>query len=207
MAFEEYDDFEQEQLVKEWIKNNWFTIVMGIVIGLGSVFGLNYWKTQQQQKRFDMANQYKSFGEVIELAELDEAKKILAEMEAKSDNSFYVIEAHLLLAKEFIKKDDLESAVKQLEAVIAKKTDQLTSEMIKLRLARVYNAMQKYDQALALVSAVSSPSFLSSAKEIEGDAYFAQGDLDKAKLAYQDSVAEGEGYSGKKNIEMKLENT
>ena len=38
MAFEEYDDFEQEQIVKDWIKNNWFTITLGIVLGLGGVF-------------------------------------------------------------------------------------------------------------------------------------------------------------------------
>ena len=39
MAFEEYDDYEQEQLVKEWLGNNWFTIVAGIALGIGGLWG------------------------------------------------------------------------------------------------------------------------------------------------------------------------
>jgi len=108
MAFEEYDDFEQEQLVKDWIKNNWLTIASGIVLGLGGVIGINYWKAQQQEQRFQKAAQYNSFTEVMKLSEFDEAQTILTEMELNLGSSFYTYEAHLLLAKEFISKNELE---------------------------------------------------------------------------------------------------
>ncbi|VAW34041.1 hypothetical protein MNBD_GAMMA01-1069 [hydrothermal vent metagenome] len=207
MAFDEYDDFEQEQLVKDWIKNNWLTMATGLILGLGSVFGLNYYKAQKQQQRYEVATQYNTFAEVMKLSEFDEAQSILASMEKASGSNFYTIEAHLLLAKEFINKNELDKAVTELQSVIASKPDKLLTEFVKLRLARVYNAMEQYDDALMQTNSISIESFLSIAKEIQGDAYIAKGEADKAKVAFTDAIAKGDGYSGKKNIEMKLENS
>lgn len=207
MAFEEYDDFEQERLVKDWIKANWLTIVTGIVLGLGGVLGINYWKAEKQEKRYQMAAQYESFTEIMKLSELDEAQSLLEKMESESGSSFYTYEAHLILAREFVEKNELDKAVTELKSVIASKPDKMMTELVKLRLARVYNAMKKHDDALALASAISIESFISIAKEIEGDALFAKGETDKASASYKEAVEKGEGYSGKRNIEMKLENS
>ncbi len=207
MAFEEYDDFEQEKLVKDWIKANWLTIVTGIVLGLGGVVGINYWKVQKQEKRYQMANQYQAVTEVMKLSELDEAQSILSKMESDSGSSFYTYEAHLILAKEYVEKNELEKAAVELKSVIDSKPDQLLTEFVKLRLARVYNAMGKYTEALTLTNSVSIEEFTSISKEIQGDALLAQGNSEKANLAFKDALEKGEGYSGKKNIEMKLENS
>ncbi len=207
MAFEEYDDFEQEKLVKDWIKSNWLTIATGIVLGLGSVIGINYWKTQKQEQRFQVANQYNSFTEVMELSELDEAQNILKDIETSAGDNFYTYEAHFLLAKEYAQKDELDKAAQELSKVIENKPDQILTEFARLRLARVYNAMNKPDDALSQISKISIESFSSIAKEIKGDAYLAKGENDKANTAYQEAIADGEGYSGKTTIEMKLENS
>ena len=207
MAYEEYDDFEQEKLVKDWIKSNWLTIVTGIVLGLGGVFGINFWKMQQQEHRYKLAENYKSFTEVMELSEFDEAKSVLTTMEKDTGSSFYTIEAHLLLAKEFVAKNELEKAATELKSIIDSKPDQLMTEFVKLRLARVYNGMQKHDDAITQAQAVVIESFQSISKEIQGDAYLAKGESEKAKSAFEEAVEKGEGYSGKKNIEMKLENS
>ena len=207
MAFEEYDDFEQEQIVKDWIKNNWFTMALGLVIGLGGVFGMNFYKSSQQEKRYKIANQYKSFTSVMELSEFDEAKTLLSDLEKENGTSFYTIEAHLLLAKEYIAKNELEKAAAELNSVISAKPDQLITEFVKLRLARVQNALAKHDEALSLTKSITIESFKSIAKEIEGDALVAKGEYEKAVTAFEESIANGEGYSSKKNIEMKIENT
>jgi predicted negative regulator of RcsB-dependent stress response len=207
MAFEEYDDFEQEKLVKDWIKSNWLTIALGIGLGLGGVIGINYWKATQQQQRYKMAADYNSFEEVMKLSEFDEAKATLDEMEKISGTNFYTIQAHMMLAKEFVEKEELEKASVELLSIINSKPDQLITEFAKLRLARIYNAMDKYDDALTLVNGILSESFLSMAKEIQGDAYRAKGENEKAQSAYEQASSEGEGYSGKKNIEIKLENS
>jgi predicted negative regulator of RcsB-dependent stress response len=206
MAFEEYDDFEQEKLVKDWIKNNWLTIATGLILGLGGVFGLNYWKAQKQQQRFEIANQYQSFSEVFNLSEFDEAKKLLTELESKSGANFYTYEGHLLLAKEFAGKGELEDAASELKKVIDAKPDQLMTDVVKLRLARVYNGMEKYDDALSQAKSIATESLLSIAQEIQGDAHLAKGNSKEAISAYESAVDKGDGYSGKRNIEIKIEN-
>jgi predicted negative regulator of RcsB-dependent stress response len=207
MAFEEYDDFEQEKLVKDWIKANWLTIALGIGLGLGGVFGINYWKSYQQEQRYKVAIQYNSFTEVMKLSQFDEAQTILADLEKSSGSNFYTYEAHLLLAKEYVEKNELEKAASELQSVIDSKPDKLMTEFVKLRLARVYNAMQKHDEALAEINNISIETFSSIVNEIKGDAYYAKGEKENAVAAYKQALEKGEGYSGKKNIEMKQENS
>lgn len=207
MAFEEYDDFEQEQIVKDWIKNNWLTIALGIFLGLGGVFGMNYFKSSQQEQRYKIANQYNSFNDVMELNEFDEAKTLLSELEKEHGSNFYTLQAHLRLAKEYAAKNKLEEAVSELNLVLEAKPDQLIVEFVSLRLARIQNALAKHDEALTLINNIKIESFKSIAKEIEGDALFAKGEYEKAITAFEESIANGEGYSSKKNIEMKIENT
>lgn len=207
MAFEEYDEFEQEQAVKEWIKNNWLTIASGIVLGLGGVFGINFWKQNEQEKRFAAASEYEKFTNVMNLQDFDEAQNVMNEFKNEFGDNFFTYEGRLLLAKEFIKKNELEKAATQLQAVVDSKPDKSITEFVKLRLARVNNAQGKYDEALSLVNSITSDSYQSIAKEIEGDAYSAQGKKDSAKSSYQKAYDEGEGYSGKRNIEMKLQNS
>lgn len=207
MAFEEYDDFEQEQIVKDWIKNNWFTIALGIFLGLGGVIGMNYYKSSQQEQRYKAANQYKAFTSVMELSEFDEAKTLLSDFEQEFGSNFYTIEAHLLLAKEYVAKNELENAAAELNYVIDSKPSKIITELVQLRLARIHNAMAKHDEALSIVNSISIESFKSIAKEIEGDALVAKGEYEKAITAFEESIAKGEGYSSKKNIEMKIQNT
>lgn len=207
MAFEEYDDFEQEQMVKEWIKNNWLTIAAGIVLGLGGVFGINYWKQQQQEKRFAAASKYEEFSRVLGLKELDEAQSVIAEMQGTYGDNFYTYEGHLLLAKEFVANNELEKAAAELQKVLDSQPQKVIADLVTLRLARIKNALGQHDQALSLAKSVTSESFASISKEVEGDAYLAKGEGDNAKTAFQQAVDSGEGYSGKRNIEMKLQNS
>ena len=207
MAFEEYDDFEQEQMVKDWIKNNWLTITAGIALGLGGVVGINYWKTSQQQKRFEAATKYEEFTRVMELKELDDAQSVIAGLKKDFGDNFYTYEGSLLLAKEFVQNNELDKAAAELQKIVDSKPDKVITEFVKLRLARVKNALGQNDQALSLAKSITSDSFSSIAQEILGDAYIAKGDKVNAKAAYQKASENGEGYSGKRNIEIKLQNS
>jgi len=65
MAFEELDDFEQEEQVKKWIKDNWLNMAVGIGLGLAGVYGINWWKQHQLQKKYALADQFQQFAQVI----------------------------------------------------------------------------------------------------------------------------------------------
>ena len=47
MAFEEYDEYEQSELVQKWLRENGVSIIVGIAIGLVGIFGWQQWRNHQ----------------------------------------------------------------------------------------------------------------------------------------------------------------
>src|SRR5690242_914761 len=47
MAFEEYDKYEQSELVQKWLRENGVSIVVGVLIGLVGIFGWQQWRNHQ----------------------------------------------------------------------------------------------------------------------------------------------------------------
>jgi predicted negative regulator of RcsB-dependent stress response len=58
--------------------------------------------------------------------------------------------------------------------------------------------------ALTQLGLVQSKAYQTLVEEITGDVFLAQGKLSQAQDAYQLALNEGEGYSGKQIVEMKL---
>mgnify|MGYP000314297604 FL=1 len=54
-------DEEQVEKVKAWLKENGMSIVAGVVIALGGIFGLQYWKSYQAAQSAAGADAYDSF--------------------------------------------------------------------------------------------------------------------------------------------------
>ena len=47
MAFDEYDKYEQSELVQKWLRENGVSIVVGVLIGLVGIFGWQQWRSHQ----------------------------------------------------------------------------------------------------------------------------------------------------------------
>ena len=47
MEFEAYDDYEQNERVVKWLRENGLSIGVGIVIGLVGIFGWQQWRSHQ----------------------------------------------------------------------------------------------------------------------------------------------------------------
>ncbi|MEZ5473137.1 MAG: tetratricopeptide repeat protein [Marinicella sp.] len=204
MAFEELDDFEQERAVKEWLSNNWLTIATGIALGIGGLWGYGKWQLAQQEKSYTAANDFVQMEQVLSLGEVAEADKMIAEYTEKFGNNIYAIKARMMAAGELVKKDDMAAAKAQYQAVIDAKPDKAIAEMARLRLARLLVADGDFVNALAQLNLVQSKAYQTIVEEITGDVHLAQGELAKAKDAYQLALNEGEGYSGRQIVEMKL---
>ncbi len=53
MAFEEYDKYEQSELVQKWLRENGLSIVVGVAIGLVGIFGWQQWRNHQARNESD----------------------------------------------------------------------------------------------------------------------------------------------------------
>lgn len=204
MAFEELDDFEQERVIKEWLSSNWLTIAAGIALGIGGLWGYGKWQVSQQEKSNAAANEYLQMEQVISLGDFTETEKTIAEYVAKYGNNIYTIKARMLAASDMVLKEEIAAAKQQYQAVIDAKPDKAIAEMARLRLARLLVAEGEYTGALTQLSLVQSKAYQTIVEEITGDVHLAQGEAAKAKDAYQLALNEGEGYSGRQIVEMKL---
>jgi len=207
MAFEELDDFEQEEQVKKWIKDNWLNMAVGIGLGLAGVYGINWWKQHQLQKKYALADQFQQFAQVIATDQLDEAEKLAEQVATTDPNGFYAVEARLVLASRYLEKGQPQKAIVEYEKIVAAKPDKALAELARLRLARLQLAQDKPEEALKSLQTVQAVPMQSEKEEISGDVALAQDKPDTAHEHYQNAANASEGYSGKPILDMKLANS
>ncbi|VAW47905.1 hypothetical protein MNBD_GAMMA02-1148 [hydrothermal vent metagenome] len=204
MALEEYDDYEQEQIVKEWLSNNWMTIFAGIAIGIGGLWGYGQWQNSKVTHSVAAATEYTQLEAALALTEGAEVNQLINDYEAEFGSNIYTIQARLQAASQLVEADDVAAAKTQYQVLIAAKPDKPIAEMVRLRLARLLVSEGDYDAASTELGLVQSKAYQTIVEEVMGDIYAAQGNHSKAQDAYQLALNEGEGYSGKQIIEMKL---
>lgn len=202
MANEYLDDYEQEQQVKEWLRENGGAIVMGIALGLGLIFGVRYWLNQQTQNQFNAAS---AFNQITNAVDDTSAKaRYDAYTEQFADSAFAGF-AGLNAVAELVEEDNLPEAIGILEKVMATGEPPAVRDIARLRLARLHIAGGEYDKALALTRQ-TSPEFSALAAQVRGDAHKASGDDSAARAAYQAALDDPMVSAGARNIlQMKLD--
>jgi predicted negative regulator of RcsB-dependent stress response len=88
----EKTDEEQAEQIKKWIKENALQIIMGVSLGLGGLWGFDYYKGQQHQQDLQARGYYLS---VVANPSNTDALKALKENHAQST---YAQQADLIMA-------------------------------------------------------------------------------------------------------------
>ena len=175
-------DEEQADQIKQWIRKNGLSIVLIIVVGIGSVVGFNYFQGYQADNREIASNLYADF---LEARGLDEpVEGIVQNLRDDHASSTYLVYTLMYLAKDAVEADDYTLAVELFsEAWEATSNDSL-KDMITTRKARVEAANEDYDAALATIANLKTEGYTSTALEIQGDIYVGKGNLSEARASY-----------------------
>ncbi|MEZ5498809.1 MAG: tetratricopeptide repeat protein [Steroidobacteraceae bacterium] len=182
---------EQWESVKRWLRENATFLLVGIVLGLGVVFGWRYWQEHQDQQALNASNEY---GQIIDaLGSGDNAKALttLTALEKAYPQSPYVDQGRLVLARAHIDKREYGPASELLALVAESKTDPVMALVARVRLAKTQTADGKADAALTTLQAVEPGAFKAQFDEARGDALLAKGDRGGALAAYQAARSTG----------------
>ncbi|WP_423909837.1 YfgM family protein [Candidatus Spongiihabitans sp.] len=217
MAEDKLPQFAEDDNVvraRAFWNENGKSIVAGVIIGLGGIVGFNYWKSYQQtegenasvlfdQLRFGQTDNDIDMGPVAD------------ELKEKYSSTAYADLAAFSMAKQFVEKNDLESAAHELNWVMDNSQDSGFRHIARLRLASVVLAQETPDKGLEILAITDKGGFESRYHELTGDAYAQRGqggdnqggDSERARIEYQKSLETlpvGSSHAG--FIQLKLDN-
>ncbi len=208
MAVELYDDHEQGERVRSWISEYGASIAMGLVLAFGGIFGFRYWQDQQTAASLLAADYYAVIRDEIEADRLDFAEEQFRAMQEAVGDTPYSGLASLIMAGAYVEDGRLEPAADLYREILD--NSELTSvhPMTTGRLARILHAQGDHAAALELVSGQAPDGFVGAWAEIRGDILLAQGDLEQARMAYQEALDNqvGQGF-GQSLLQIKLDAT
>ena len=188
---------QQAEAIKRFFRENGVSLALGIVIGLGGLYG---WKYYNQSKITSAEAASNAYNELVEGGEvLTKSDSFIAE----NGDSNYAALAAFVAAKEAVEKGEFETAVTKLTWL----QDNVQNPELKataiLRLARVQAQLTQYDAALKTLSQTTPEAFKAQVAEVKGDVYLAKGDKDSARSEYEAALAEStEGNNSLLQIQL-----
>lgn len=198
-------DEEKVEAIKKWWKDNGVSVIAGIAIGLGAVFGWRAWVNYQEGVRQEASA---AFEQLMAAAEVEPAEAALARAQAIVTNygsTPYAALAQLMAARIASGAGDKQTAREALESVIAKAPDPGIASIAALRLARLLLSTGELDAARALISRhEGGGGFAGDFAAVRGDIAVAAGDHAEARRAYEQALATG--TANPSLVQLKLDN-
>ena len=182
---------EQVEALKKWWSENGTSLILSVVVVAGGWLG---WNTYQDNVRATGEAASAVYSQLVEKAAqpaADQTDAVKAEMislaeQLKKDFSSTVYSQFggLFLARFATDNGDFETAVKELQAVIAAAEEGPIKLTAQVRLANILVQLDKNDEALALIPAQPDAAYAAQFNEVKGDALFRKGDMSQAREAY-----------------------
>ena len=176
---------EQVEKLKAWLKENGMSIVFGIVLGVGGIAGYNYWTHMQETTAEQASDHYRQMIAALESGNGDNVQQQADILIADYAATEYAQLAQLALARHYVDSSRFEDAASALQSVVGSAAQDPLAYVARTRLAAVQIELQRYDDAMATLSADFPEEFAAMVDELRGDALASQGRTDEAVAAYR----------------------
>lgn len=197
---------EQVEALKKWWQENGKSIAAGVVIGLVSIFGWRGYNQHLDQQTQIASTLYEQMIAATRNQDFDDSRNYAERIIGEHDSTAYAVFARLMLAKLATQDNALDEAETHLRWVLDNNDLNELEHVATLRLARVYIAADKLDQANKLLNTSKTGKFLARYSELRGDLLVKQGKPDEARAAYEKALANTIATEEAQSIlEMKLD--
>lgn len=202
-----YNEHEQSEIVKKWLRENGSAIVMGLVIAFGGLFGFKQWQSWQESNRQQAAAEYEVMDQLLTAGQLDAAMANFQNLQDDYADSPYTSMAALQMARARIESNQVDLAIGLYEFVVDHGYPKAMTVVARERLARVLLDQGRPDEALQVLDgATDIRGFESRFAEVRGDVHYALGHADEAVAAYLEALnALESGVGDRDKLLMKLQ--
>lgn len=200
-------DTEEEQVerIKAWFKQNGMSIVLGVVIGVGSIGGYRYWDHVQETTAEQASDYYSEMMTALGASDSENVELYAGRLISEFGGTEYALLAHLALARHHVSQEAFEPARDSLQQALEKAGTDPIGYVARTRLATVQLQLQEYDQAMSTLSADYPAEFAAVVAELKGDVLAQQGKLSEAAEAYRDAMQAEPGPANGEFVQQKLE--
>jgi predicted negative regulator of RcsB-dependent stress response len=206
MAVELYDEHEQSERVRQWIKEYAPAIVMGLVLAFGGIFGFRYWQDHQAGQMALASEYYEVIRQEIQMDSLEGAEEQYGIMRDAVGRSAYIGLAGMQVAAAHINEGQLSPAARIYKDILDDRRLRSLWPVATLRLVRILESQGDIDEALALLDQPAPAGFRGAWAEARGDLLFERGRLDEARMAWQEALDNQPAQGGNPRLlQMKID--
>ncbi len=198
-------DDEQVEKLKEWWKENGRSVMAGIIIGVGGLFGYRYWIDWQEENAEAASAHFVQMIEALESSDSSTVTMQAATLISDYSGTEYATLARFALARNLVEGGNYDQAQVQLEYIIGTVGDAPLGYLARKRLASIQLQSSQTDQALITLSVEFPLAFSASLDELKGDIYAQQGKIDEAAIAYRKALSATPGPANGEFLRQKLD--
>ncbi len=186
-------DTEQEELeaLKKWWHENGRAVVVGLVLGLGGVFGWTTWQSRVEAAAEQLSVVYQNMVETAALDNHGEAMQQADRIIAEHPDSEYAALAGLVGAKSALAAGKPADADRFLDWVMGNAQLDEIRDVARIRKARLLLDADQGDAGLELLAKVDTVAFAAIVEELRGDILVQQRSMKAAAQAYETALASG----------------
>ena len=208
MAFEDYDEYEQGEQVRKWIKENGIAVVVGVVLALALIFGWRQWQAHKTNHEIQAASQFAVVQNAVQAGKQQAMAAALSDLQKNYSDTPYAAFASAAVAGYDVGKDDLKPAAQTLQWAVAHSKQPALKSLFTLRLVRVLLAQNQAQQAITALGGIPAGEYAALTAELRGDALLKLGKPDAARSAYQQAMTKlgKQDAPAHRALQMKLDN-
>lgn len=195
-----YDQHEQSERVRSWLKDNASAIIGGIVIGLAAIFGYGQWQNYQLRQAHTAAELFERVR--AEDAPAEAVSAAAKELRDRFPGSGFAVLASFAEAANQTEAGDLDGARETLSWADKRAGDPALRSLAALRLAQLELAAGQADAALKTLDGGRIEGYAAERAELRGDILATLGRHAEARSAYLEAQAAGPANPAA--LEMKL---
>jgi predicted negative regulator of RcsB-dependent stress response len=197
---------QQVEAIKKWWRENKLSVIGGIIIGLGALWGGRTWLASQHHHAEQASYHYMTMMDQLSQGNPDEASQAGAQLLGQFSDTAYASLAALAMAKIKMDAGDLVAAKSHLRWALDNGKQESVKLTARLRMARILLAEGSADEALGILNQGNAGSFEAAYEELKGDIFVTKGDEGQAKAAYTRALAVMEPTApSRQMLQMKLD--
>jgi len=198
-------DEEQVEKLKKWWQENGRSVIAGIVIGVGGLFGYRFWVDYKIDMAEQASGHFMLMVEALETGNRELSNEHAAILTSDYPASDYALLARLALSRGYVEAGDFDRAVAELQQVVGTAGNEPLGYLARARLAAVQLQMSRVEEALGTLAVDFPGEFSANVEELKGDIYARLGRPEEAAEAYRKALRGTPGPADSQFLQQKLD--